>query len=95
MAYIILSIIIVILIVILWAVTRGKGDSTDSITGRINANNIATGSGLADLKTNNTNSGKIIDTAQGVAGEGLSSIENTESAISRIIANAKKTINLE
>ncbi len=70
---------------------RGKGSSTESLNGRIGANNISTERGLGSLKTNNTKSGKVIDGAKDIASAGVRTIEDTEKTVSSIIADATGT----
>ena len=76
--------------IFLWAVRRGKKDSSDSLKARIDRNNISTERGLGILRTNNRESGRIIDEGQEIASKGLKSIKDTNRTVSEIIAAASR-----
>ena len=69
---------------------RGKGLSPSSIKNRIDSNNITTERGLGSLKTNNKESGRIIDEAEDEVKRGLKALGNTDRAISEIIAASRR-----
>ena len=70
------------------SVRRGKKDPPGSLEGRTDTNNISTERGLGSLRTNNTESGRILDGAGEVAAGGLRNIKDTKSAVSKIIADS-------
>ncbi len=69
-----------------WSIGRGKSDTTGLVKRDIDRNNISTERGLGSLRTNNKESGRIIDEAKDTAGRGIQTIEDTNRTVSEIIA---------
>ena len=70
--------------------TRGAGNSSGTLEGRVDRNNTSTREGIEQLKTNNRESGQIIDEAQEEVRRGLKALGNTDRAISEIIAASRR-----
>ena len=77
--------------IFIWTVRRGKGNSSDSIKGRIDRNNLDTGHGLEKLKEINRETERLNREAGDTAREGLEAIDNTNKSVSEIIATASRT----
>ena len=69
---------------------RGKGNSPGTLKERVDRNNTSTREGIEQLKTNNRESGHIIDEAQEEVRRGLKALGNTDRAISEIIEAARR-----
>ena len=69
---------------------RGKGNSPGAIQQDVDRNNTSTREGIEQLKTNNKESGHIIDEAQEEVRRGLKALGNTDRAISEIIAASRR-----
>jgi len=69
-----------------WSIGRGKSDTTGLVKRDINRNNISTERGLGSLRTNNKESGRIIDEAKDTAGRGSQTIKDTNRTVSEIIS---------
>ena len=72
------------------SIRKRKGDSPESIEGRIDRNNTNTRSGFEKLKDNNSELEELTRGSLDLAGEGLETLKNTDIAISSIIENAAR-----
>ena len=82
----------VISVIAIWIFfnARGAGNSSGTLKERVDRNNTSTREGIDQLKTNNRESGHIIDEAQKEVRRGLKALGNTDRAISEIITAARR-----
>ena len=83
--------------IFIWTVRRGKGNSTESLEGRININNTRKRSSLdrseeliKKARSENTGLGNIGSELRENNNAIIDRIEDSDTAVSRIIANAKR-----
>ena len=74
--------------IFIWTIRRGKGDTTESLKGRIDRNNISTERGFGSLRTNNQATGNLLRRASDTARAGSETISNTNRTVSEIIADS-------